>query len=315
MKPTILLAAVACACAASHVASARSSCVVVRSATATASDSVAAMAACQTAAARFTRLTGTPAPPGTVLVGTAPTMSMSQEREHWTVRWPSAAQRLHTAGLLGYSGAPARAYASDQELSVLPHEIGHLQLGARFNGVAHELPPWFSEATAMWMEPSNLQRHRLQQAQEFFETAPSLDAVLRMKKPEVAPTDVAFFHTEFTEECRGNCGPPHRWKTRLIRWHVRDDGTGESDTLYDDAISAASAHADTVTRYYIYSLAVLYYVRARGGVPALRTLATRIVSGSAGPDPLAGIAGLPASTAAREEDWRRWLRSASAALP
>lgn len=314
MNFNILLVAAACASAVSHAGPAQGSCVVIRTATATASDSAAAMATCQTAAARFTLLTGTPAPAGTVLLGTSDVMSMAGKREHWTLRWPSAVQRLRVASLLGYSGDQARSYASNADRSVLPHEIGHAQIEARCAGVAHELPPWFNEATAMWMEPADLQRHRLQQAEDSVETAPPLDAVLRFKHPQVDLAHTAFSRTELTGQCRGVCGAGRGWKTRLILRRVRDDGTASSDTLYDEAVMANIAHADTVTRYYNYSLAVLYYVRARGGVPALRTLAARLVSDSAGPDPLANIAGLPSSAAAREEDWRRWLRSASQTL-
>lgn len=113
--------------------------------------------------------------------------------------------------------------------------------------------------------------------------------------------------------CRGNCG--RVFHERLITWRVGSDGKATSDTLYDDAVKASAVHGDSVARYYTYSIAALYYVRARGGLAALHALAARIGPDSGAKDPLAGLAGIPPAGAARDADWRSWLRTAGAVQP
>jgi len=244
------------------------------------------------------------------------------ERGRWTFQWPARTELGRIALELGYSsGVPrsspynAEQYVSSTEQSVLPHEIGHMFDGARWGDAFNRVPAWYEEATAMWMEPWSSQHHRLQRAQDGQASAPSLDSVFRFERPKVDPVLANFSRTELivSGPCHGNCG--RSWTRRLITWRVGSDGTPTSDTLYDDAVKASAAHRDSVDRYYEYSIAALYYIRARGGLTALHTLAARMGRDSSGADPLERIARIPPAGVQREADWRNWLRSAGTADP
>jgi hypothetical protein len=227
---------------------------------------------------------------------------------------------LRIATQLGYSpSAPGSAmvsaeqYASDAEQSTLPHELGHQFDGTRWGDAFGRVPAWYDEATAMWMESPSSRQHRLQQAQDGRATAPPLSSVFQFDRPKVDPIGATFSRSEYIGPCRGDCG--RSWKTRFVTWRVGSDGMLTSDTLYDDAVKTSVTHADSVARYYQYSIAALYYVRARGGLAALHALAARIGPDSSDTDPLADIVGIPPAGAQREADWRNWLRSAGAVDP
>jgi len=321
----VALLTIACAGATHDPASRTAACTVVRDGNAAAEDSATADSACVSDSTRYALLTGRPAAAGSVFVGAYTGFHTDVHDSHWTFRWPARARLLRVAGLLGYSrSAPspsesdADRYVSDAEHSMLPHEIGHGLDEARWGDAVFHVPAWYEEATAMWMEPSASRLHRLQQAQDGAATAPPLDSVFLFERPAVDPMGSNFSRADWDTivagSCRGKCGPPP-WTKRLITWRVGGDGKATSDTLYDDAVKASMTHADSVARYYTYSIAALYYVRARGGLAALHALATRIGPETGATDPLAGLPGIPPAGTAREADWRGWLRSAGTAQP
>jgi hypothetical protein len=291
------------------------SCRVVIADSTNTSDSASVAAACRTAEARFLLLTGRHAPSGIVRVGDFNGFATERVREPWEFDWLSESSCRRIGRKLGYVRESASFFCAEQTKSVLPHELGHLLgFAAQLRG-SPPPPAWYEEAGAMWMETPELQMHRLQQAQEWRSSSPDLASLMTVDHPFVMSKEAAFSRTEteMVGRCRGVCGAPVPWHTRKITWTALRDGSVRVDTVYDAA--ANSAHADSVARFYVYSLAVLYYVKSRGGIGALHLVADRVRTRSDRFDLLSGIPGIPAAGPEREADWRRWLTRVSKIAP
>jgi hypothetical protein len=278
-------------------------------------DSSSVAAACRTAQARYLLLTGRHAPTGIVRVGDFNGFAIGRVPQPWKFDWPSESSCRRIATKLGYLRGSALVFCADQTKSMLPHELGHLiGFAAQVRG-SPPPPAWYEEARAMWMEPPELQMHRLDQAREWRRSSPALASLMAVSQSFVLSKEASFRRTETIRvgRCRGVCGPPVPWHTRKITWTTFRDGAVHVDTLYDSA--ASSAHADSVDRFYVYSLAALYYVRSKGGIDALHLLADRVRTRSGKSDLLHGIRGIPKAGPGREADWRRWLKGASTIVP
>lgn len=312
MKTLCFLLTLACSDVRPGVAGAGDCRIMITDST-TAADSAGVADACRAAAARYLELTARQAPEGTIVIGAFNGFKTEGTRVPWKFEWPSTSRCHRIGDKLGYAIDSASAFCANEIRSVLPHELGHVFDYAGLLEGTPPLPAWYDEAAAMWMEPDELQVHRLSQAHEWLRSAPDLASLMAVAHPRVMSEDVAFSRTETVGPCRGVCGAPRTWNTRSITWTILADGAAHADTLYDSAVS--SVHSDSVARFYVYSLAILYYVKSRGGIQALHLLADRVRVPSHDPDILRGIPGIPAAGREREADWRSWLSTAATTIP
>lgn len=233
----------------------------------------------------------------------------------WTFRWPSPSRWNTLANLMGHTGNGAEGFVTDWE-TLLPHELGHAVAAVAYSALKGPPPAWYREAVAMWMEPAESQSRRLKQASDWRAHAPSLQSLLSAVHPLVVPEHSVFSVSEAMLQvqgpCRGVCGSLP-WHARSITMSVFADRTSRTDTVYDAA--GAAIHADSLNRFYVYSLALLYYVRSRGGEAALHALAARMHADPAVHDPLARLPGVPALAPEREADWSGWLRRVGTVEP
>lgn len=124
------------------------------------SDVARARAACSGARQRFTAILGD-APIGTINLSPTQGLSTFTEGGRWTLTWPMSSRLA--AGMPGVSGADmeTRRFLDEQWQEVLPHELGHLMLGAFLYSPGRVLtgeygtymPDWVDEAVAISSPP------------------------------------------------------------------------------------------------------------------------------------------------------------------
>ena len=137
-------------------------------------DVARARAACAQARDRFAAILGE-APAGTIALSATQGLSTFTEGGRWTLTWPMSA-RL-TAGMPGAagSGSESTRFLDEQWQEVLPHELGHIMLGAFLYSPGRTLtgeygtymPDWVDEAVAISMEPERTRADRLAQVRGF----------------------------------------------------------------------------------------------------------------------------------------------------
>jgi hypothetical protein len=146
-------------------------------------DVARAIAACETARARFAELFGDAVPRAHVVLHEEPGYEVASVGAAGVVFWPTSTA-LPT-------GAPA-AWLERQWSEVLPHELMHALTMARFYsdgggvdslGYGTPLPDWFEEGIAIWGEPSASRAGRLAQARALPAHRLELSAILRSAHP------------------------------------------------------------------------------------------------------------------------------------
>ena len=277
-------------------------------------DAALARAACSRARERFAAVLGDP-PSGTITLSSAEGFSGYTEAGRWSLTWPTT-QRLAT-GITGFAGGPgtsdSRRFVGEQWREVLPHEIGHVMLGAWLYSPGRTMsgeygtymPDWVDEAVAISMEPDTIRRERLAQARAF-SPLPALREVLAFNHPLRGNRDQAFSTRVIASPpCDGPCDRERPTDTRTITERVFRDGRVTVDTVY--AAGEPRLDADPLARFYILSYALWAYVEERGGRDAIAMLMTRYRRNSRDTAALVGLPGLPATLAAIDADWRAWL--------
>jgi hypothetical protein len=270
-------------------------------------DVALAQAACARARQRFATAIGPP-PAGTIVLSDDNGLTTWTERDRWTLTWPTTA-RLRE----GARGTPAAtAFLTQQWEDVLPHEIGHIMLGAWLyspgrplaGNYATYLPDWVDEAVAIAMEPEDTRRLRLTQARAF--RAPRLADLLASSYPRpVGAPDAFSTTTVISHPCEGPCARERPDETRVITSRVYRDGRTTVDTTW-----SAGDHrldADPVTRFYTLSYALWRYIEARGGRPAIETLLTRLRRTPDDRSAVVGLPGLAPTLRQIERDWHEWM--------
>ncbi len=172
----------------------------------TAADSASVAVACRRAVTRYFVLTARQAPTGTVHVGAFNAFAIERAEVPWKFDWPSATSCRRIGVKLGYMQGSDSAFCANEITAVLPHELGHVFNYAGFVAGTASLPAWYDEATAMWMEPDELQMQRLSQAQQWRSSAPDIASLMSAIHPRVGTKHAAFSRTQITGPCRGTCG-------------------------------------------------------------------------------------------------------------
>lgn len=265
-----------------------------------------AQAACSRARQRFSASIGPP-PAGTIILSDDQGLATWTEGSHWTLTWPTSSRMR-----AGTHGAPATTeLVTRQWADVLPHEIGHIMLGAWLYSPGRDLagdyatylPDWVDEAVAIAMEPDSTRSFRLAQARRF--TSPALRDVLSSPHPRRARGGAFSTSTVISRPCESACDRERPRDTRVITSRVFRDGRSRVDTTY--LAGDYPLEADAVASFYTLSYALWAYVEARGGRPAIEGLLTRLRRSPADARAVAGLPGLPDSLTAMERDWHEWL--------
>jgi len=278
-------------------------------------DAARARRACTEARERFARILGNP-PPGTITLSGRGGFSGYTEAGRWALTWPTSARMA--AGTGPASTAASRKFVDEQWIEVLPHEIGHVMLGAWLYSPGRVLtgdygtymPDWIDEAVAISMEPDSIRQTRLAQAR-MFAPLPTLGEVLAFRHPLRGNADEAFSTRVIASPpCDGPCDRERPTDTRTITERVFRDGRVTVDTAY--AAGEQRLDADPLARFYILSYAVWAYVEDRGGRDAIALLMSRLRRNPRDPAVLVGLPGLPPTSLAIDAGWRAWLAAPAA---
>jgi hypothetical protein len=203
--------------------------------------------------------------------------------------------------------------------TVLPHEIGHLMLTRLVStGVpivegqyGTQLPDWFDEAVAVWMEPVGSRDAEIAQLQRSIVFVPPLQELLGWKHPILGEGEI---QSEGSVEVvvhlpcarRDPClGRVRRDQTMQVRTQHRPDGSAVVDTTYLAASAPAGNSLDT--HFYVYSSALLRYIVLNGGTPAIDALLDRWRRDPRAPNVLTGLPGLAESDREVASDWDNWF--------
>ena len=281
-------------------------------------DVARARAACTQARQRFVEVLGS-APPGTIALSPSEGLTTFTQGGRWSLTWPTSARLL--AGKTGAPGADSatRRFLDEQWEEVLPHELGHIMLGAFLYSpgrvltgeYATYMPDWVDEGIAISMEPQRIRADRLRQARDFAVLPPLAD-VLGFRHPYSGTTSTAFStRIVSSPPCDGRCARERPGDTRIITERVFRDGRVTVDTTY--VAGERLLEADPLARFYILSYALWAYVEARGGRRATDMLIERLRRNPRDLGVIVGLPGLPKTSADVDADWRRWLATTTAA--
>ena len=280
-------------------------------------DITRARAACTAARERFAATIGE-APAGTIALSPSQGLATFTEGGRWTLTWPMSSRLTGSMSRSNPSDTETRRFLDEQWQEVLPHELGHIMLGAYLYSPGRTLggeygtymPDWIDEAVAISMEPQRTRSDRLAQARAFTRPPP-LAEVLRFSHPYGGSRTEAFStRIVSSPPCDGPCARERPGDTRIITERVFRDGRVTVDTTW--VAGERTLETDPLARFYVLSYALWAYVEARGGRRATDTLIERYRRNPRDAAAIAGLPGLPATAAAVEADWRRWLASTTA---
>ena len=272
-----------------------------------------AQSACLRARQRFSAILGQ-APAGTISLSATQGFSGYTQAGRWTLTWPTSA-RLGAGMGRTADATESRRFVEEQWREVLPHELGHVMLGAWLYSPGRDMageygtymPDWVDEAVAISMEPDTIRRERLSQARSF-SPLPSVAEVLAFRHPLRGRADEAFSTRVLSSPpCEGPCDRERPADTRTITERIFRDGRVTVDTTW--AAGEQRLDADPLARFYVLSYALWSYIEARGGRDAIATLIERLRRNPRDGAVLAGLPGLPRTPAAIDADWRGWLAS------
>jgi len=236
-----------------------------------ATDRRRALEACGAAQERFAELFGAPVPEVVIYLEDRSGYRTGVRGGRAILVWPTT--RAMVGRLSGPRDAVA-AHVAEQWRDVLPHEIAHVLLAARFfrdgarsPGYGTPFPDWFDEGVAIWAESPAQREARLAQARALPEELRALSGIL------------------------GSAHPAAR-DASILR--IRD--------------GAAIPDDEALWTYYPRSIAVVAFVFETGGQAAMRALAERMLADPDGPVRLEGLPGFPATAGEVEALWEAWMR-------
>lgn len=270
-----------------------------------------AQAACARARQRFGVVLGN-APPGSISLSETAGFTGYTEGNRWTLVWPTSA-RLAAGMGRSADAAESRRFVDEQWREVLPHELGHVMLGAWLYSPGREMageygtymPDWVDEAVAIAMEPDTIRSERLALARSF-SPAPAVTEVLAFRHPLRGRIDEAFSTRVISSPpCDGGCDRERPTDTRTITERIFRDGRVTVDTAY--AAGELRLDRDPLARFYVLSHALWSYIEARGGRDATSTLIERLRRDPRDANAVVGLPGLPRTMPALDADWRAWL--------
>lgn len=232
-----------------------------------------ATGACESARRRFSDLFGEPVPEVSVILQEESGYRTGVRGTRAVIYWPTQATLQGQAG-----GDPSGPFEADPWREVLPHEIAHVLLAARFFGLGDvadpggygtPFPDWLDEAVAIWVEPEASKRDRLVEARRLPEARRALQGIV---------------------------GGRHPATTNPAVMAMRDGAPApEDEDLY---------------AFYPQSIALLTFIIESGGRSAALVLVERLrADPAAGLGALLGLPGLPTDAGTLESTWLRWLGS------
>lgn len=238
-------------------------------------DEAHALAACDAARASFAELFDEPVPTVRIVLRDQPHYRLGHIRGDAVVFWPT------TEAMTPRTEDPeaAERHVADQWREVLPHEIAHLLVAARFfpdagatpaGEYGTPLPDWLDEGLAIWAEPAPSRKRRVEQA--------------RSLPPEML-------------DLRRILYSPHPATGRAAAYVARD-GTARPAEF-------------ELWAFYPQSIAALTFIHEHGGAPAVQELVARLRLDPADPLALAGLPGLPDDIEGVIEAWEEWLGEAT----
>jgi hypothetical protein len=251
--------------------------VVIHGTAGSAGDEERAIGGCERARSRFAELFGEPVPPVRVILWDWPGYRIGVGDGIAVILWPKHVALTDADG----GGERGFAYAAGQWRDVLPHEISHALLAARFFGDNYEptpgaygtpFPDWLDEGVAIWAESGDNVRGRLAQARRLPAERLDLRQILSTPHPAAGNAEVLA---------------------------IRD--------------GAAIPEDEALWAFYPQSIAVLSFVRDTGGQAATAELARRLAADPSATDALAGLPGMPTDMKGVVAAWERWLGSSSPA--
>ncbi len=232
-----------------------------------------ALAACDAARERFAGLFGDPVPEVRVVLWDRPRYRAGVQRGRALLFWPSS----HAMAARTPHGV-AEEHVAAQWREVLPHELAHVLLAARFfgdgqgaapSGYGTPLPDWLDEAVAIWAEPPASRRARVERALALPDEWLDLPTILASPHPA----------------------------TGKAAAYIARDGSAASP---DQALWA----------FYQQSIAVLTFVYEMGGKEAVLELVRRLMDAPDDTHALAGLPGLPQDFDGVLAAWDAWRASA-----
>lgn len=234
-------------------------------------DRLRALDACAAARERFTELFGAPVPEVVIYLEDRSGYRTGVRGDRAILVWPT------TRAMADRLGGPREAVAAriaEQWRDVLPHEIAHVLLAARFfpdgarsPGYGTPFPDWFDEGVAIWAESPAQRAKRLAQARTLPEELRALSEILDSAHPAARDASIL---------------------------EIRD--------------GAAIPDDEALWTYYPRSIAVVAFVFETGGQEAMRALAERMLADPDAPVRLEGLPGFPATAAEVEALWEAWMR-------
>jgi hypothetical protein len=236
-----------------------------------AADEALALRACEHARARFGELFEGAVPPVRVLLWDWPGYRTGAHEGVAIVLWPKGVALVDAGG----GGEQGARHAHSQWRDVLPHEISHALLSARFfddgseghEGYGTPFPDWLDEGVAIWAESRRSVAGRLAHARRLAAKRLDLVGILSLVHP----------------------------------------GAG-NDAVLAIRDGAAIPQDDALWAFYPQSIAVLSFVHELGGRAAVTEVARRLLATPENPAVLAGLPGLPDTMAAVVAAWEAWLR-------
>jgi hypothetical protein len=172
-------------------------------------------------------------------------------------------------------------HLEEQWGTVLPHEIAHLLLAARFfpespaapdGGYGTPFPDWLDEGVAIWAEPEENRRRRLEQARALPPARLDLYSIL---------------------------STPHPASGNAAAYTPRDGSARQAD--------------DALWAFYPQAIAVLTFIHDLGGSSAVQELTDRLTVDPADPLAILGLPGLPTDSDAMLGAWEEWLTATPSA--
>lgn len=151
------------------------------------------LAACHAARASFAELFGEPVPGVRIILWEEPHYRMGLLRGEAAIFWPTGEAMTPRR----VDPIVAEMHVEKQWREVLPHEIAHLLLAVQFfrddrtdpgDGYGTPLPDWLDEAVAIWAEPPESRRRRIEQARELPDEYRDLRSILTRPHPAAGRT-------------------------------------------------------------------------------------------------------------------------------
>lgn len=230
--------------------------------------------------------------------------------------WPSRARWLAASDELGFGDDTARM--GDWADELLRHELAHfisratiygnpVPLAPRAYGTA--LPDWLEEAMAIWAEPAESRRQRIDRLLELdLDSIPELTAIVTARHPNTGESTRSPFTRTVTTIARGRTPYSSDRDSAVITTRIRHRVEADGRVTVDTIRMQNPPQASVIDQYfYALSYAALEYFREVAGERIVSRLIAISRNGVRGYDYVLDLPDTPSKPADLNADWRRWL--------